>query len=96
MHAIKIHSHTYTLRVIPLVALQNGHVMHMGCISTNKSKIQDHSPSMTLSKLPFKMILDPKRKVLSHITTLLSWSYGDPMPVPSHPTMGLLTKSMVR
>ena len=59
-------------------------------------KIQDHSPSMTLSKLPLKMILDPKRKVLSHLTTLLSWSYDDPMPVPSHPTMGLLTKTMVR
>ena len=39
------------------------------------------------------MILVPKEKVLSHLATLLSWSYDDPTPVPSHPMMGLLTKT---
>ena len=34
-----------------------------------------------------KMILVPKEKVPSHLTTLLSWSYDDPTPVHSHPTM---------
>ena len=64
--------------------------MHVVCLSTKKKK--DHSPSMTLSTLPFEMILVPKEKMLSHLTTLLSWSYNDPTPVPSHLTMGLLTK----
>ena len=47
-------------------------------------------------KVAFQNDLSPYRKVLSHFTTLLSWSYDDPIPVPSHPTMGLLTKTMVR
>ena len=88
--------HTCTLKVNSTCCLKNGHVMHVECLSKNKSKIQDHSPSITLSKLPFKMILVPKGKVLSHLTTLISWSYDDPTLVPSHPMMGLLAKSMGR
>ena len=49
-----IHLHTSTPRVIPLGCLiQNGHITHVRYLSKNK-QIQDHSPSMTLSKLPYK------------------------------------------
>ena len=51
-----------------------------GGILAKAIKKQDHSPSMTLSMLPFKMILVPKRKMLRHLKTLLSWLYDDPRP----------------
>ena len=55
----QIHLHTSTPRVIPLVAIQKWSCYACGMSLHKQIKIQDHSPSMTLSNLPFKMILVP-------------------------------------
>ena len=58
-----IHLHTNTPRVTPLGCLEeNDHITHVRYLSQKQAKIKDHRPSMTLSKLPFKMILAPKEK----------------------------------
>ena len=46
----------------PLVALKNGHGMHVKCLGKTKSKQKDHSLSMTLSWLPIKNDLVPQTK----------------------------------
>ena len=63
MHEKTNTMHTCTLRVNPLVALKNGPCLHVECLWRNKNESNDHSPSMTLSKLPKQNDHSPSRKL---------------------------------
>ena len=69
---IKHTINTCTPKVNSTCCLKNGYVTHVGCLSKNNKKIQDHSPSMTLFKVSLQMILVPKIKMLRYLATLLS------------------------
>ena len=96
MHVNKTHFHTSTLRVISFVSYQKLVMSLEHGRFSKRPSIKDHSPSMTLD------VAFDKRSSLSH--DIAKTFHGlpsmtiqkRPTLVPSHPMMGLLTKSMVR